>query len=53
MIVIVKNVTVSSEGANLAAAGQELETDLNDLLEYVRSVYMKKQRLTRLNDSAL
>jgi len=35
MLVIVKNVTASSEEAKIVVAGQEIEADLKDLLEYV------------------
>jgi len=53
MIVIVQNVTASSEEAQVIAAGWEIEADLKNLFEYVFSIHMKRQRLTRLNDSAL
>jgi len=43
MLVIVKNVTASSEETKVIA---EIEADLEDLVEYVLSTYMKKQRLT-------
>ena len=54
MLVIVKNVSTSSEETKVIAAGEEFESDLKDLLEYVLSTYTKKQRLTHcLNFSAL
>jgi len=43
MLVIVKNVTASSEETKVIA---EIEADLEDLVEYVLSTHMKKQRLT-------
>jgi len=53
MIVIVKNVTASSEEVKVVAAGQEIEADLKDLLEYVLPMHKNNQRLTRrLNNSA-
>jgi len=53
MIVIVQNVTASSEEAKVIAAGWEIEADLKNLFEYVFSIHMKRQRLTRPDDSAL
>ena len=53
MIVIVQNVTASSEEAKVIAAGWEIDADLKALFEYVFSIDMKRQRLTRLDDSAL
>ena len=53
-IVIVKNVTSSSEEAKVVAAGQEMEADLKDLLQYVFPMHTQKDLLTRhLNYSAL
>jgi len=46
MLVIVKNLSTSSEETKVIAAGEEFESDLKDLLEYVLSTYTKKQRLT-------
>ena len=54
MLLIVKNVTASSEEAKVIEAGQEIDTDLKDLLECVLHIHTtRKQRLTCLNDSAL
>jgi len=53
MLVIVRDVTASSEEAEVVAAGQEIEVDLKDLLEYVLPVHTINQLLTRhLDDSA-
>jgi len=43
MIVIVKNVTTSSkEKEKVVAAGQEMEADLKDLLQYVFPMHTQK-----------
>jgi len=53
-IVIVKNVTSSSEEAKVVAAGQEMNADLEDLLQYVFPMHRQKDPLTcHLNYSAL
>jgi len=52
MLLIVRNVTASSEEAKVVVACQEIEVDLKDLLGYVFPMDVK-QRLTGLNDSAL
>jgi len=53
MLMIVRNVTASSKEAEVVAAGQEIEADLKDLLEYVLPIRGKNERLTwRLNNSA-
>jgi len=48
MLVILKNVTASSEETKVAAACQEIEAELKDLHEYVLSVLTKKQQLTMI-----
>jgi len=53
MLLIVRNVTASSEEAKVIVACQEFEADLKDLLGYVFPMSDVKQRLTGLNDSAL
>jgi len=53
MVVIIQNVTASSEEAKVIAAGWEIGADLKDLFEYIFSIHMERRWLTRLNNSVL